>query len=302
MTTEGAPRGRMVELAGGRRWVHRSGSGGPPVVFLPGAGSFGLDFFLVHQMLVKTTVSVLYDRAGTGWSDDADLPRTCDQVTDELQDLRRTLEVGAPFVLVGHSLGALHARRYAQRFPAEVAGLLLLDPAHEDWDRYLPDGLKMVDNAAPGDGVDEPPDLPAEFLDAYRGPFDELFAGFPGPVRQALVRRHLSPERLMTGYREGTNVLALFDELRAGGPVPDVPTIILSASGIDPTQTMLAPPERVRAQIEGSQRLYEALAAASPLVTHRSVVDASHVSLPLVRPDAVAAAVDELIGRSATVG
>jgi pimeloyl-ACP methyl ester carboxylesterase len=40
-------------------------------------------------------------------------------------------------VLAGHSLGALYARRFAQLFPADVAGLLLIDPGHEDMFAYL---------------------------------------------------------------------------------------------------------------------------------------------------------------------
>jgi len=43
-------------------------------------------------------------------------------------------QVSAPYLLVGHSLGGAYVQRYAQRFPDEAAGLLLLDPAHEDWD------------------------------------------------------------------------------------------------------------------------------------------------------------------------
>ena len=42
----------------------------------------------------------------------------------------------SPYLLVGHSLGGLYARHYATRFPGEVAALLVLDPAHEDYDSY----------------------------------------------------------------------------------------------------------------------------------------------------------------------
>ena len=83
---------------------------------------------------------MLYDRAGTGWSDRVELPRSSAEVTDELRNLLRAAGVPAPYLLVGHSLGGLYARHYAQRFPGEVAGLLLLDPAHEDYNAYMPQG------------------------------------------------------------------------------------------------------------------------------------------------------------------
>ena len=39
-----------------------------------------------------------------------------------------------PYILVGHSFGGLTARLFLQRFPQDVAGLVLLDPAYpEDW-------------------------------------------------------------------------------------------------------------------------------------------------------------------------
>jgi hypothetical protein len=79
-----APLGARYEVAGRRR-RHRSGSGGPPVVFLPGAGLVGLDFLNVQDQVLACTTSVLYDRAGTGWSDEVPLPRSAGEVAGELR-------------------------------------------------------------------------------------------------------------------------------------------------------------------------------------------------------------------------
>ena len=152
--TDDPPLGDFIEVDGRRLWYLRSGDGGPAVVFVPGAGSFGLDFLLVvHRLVVHGQVvhhqvvqrqageqpaALLYDRAGTGWSEDVPLPRSLDAVTDELRDLLDVLQVLPPYLFVGHSLGGAYVQRYAQRFPEDVAGMLLLDPLHEDWDDYLP--------------------------------------------------------------------------------------------------------------------------------------------------------------------
>ncbi|WP_238570318.1 alpha/beta fold hydrolase [Streptomyces inhibens] len=85
---------------------------------------------------------MLYDRAGTGWSDEIELPRTATEDADELRSLLRAVGVPVPYLLVGHSLGGAYVRRFAQLFPDEVAGLLLLEPSHEDWDAYLPEQLQ----------------------------------------------------------------------------------------------------------------------------------------------------------------
>jgi len=112
--------------------LHRSGTGQPAVVFLPGAAPVGLDYVRIHERVAEPTTSVIYDRAGTGWSDPAPLPRTAAGVTGELRDLLRAAGPPAPYVPAGHSLGEAYARHCAQRFPCEVAGLLLLDPFHGD--------------------------------------------------------------------------------------------------------------------------------------------------------------------------
>lgn len=289
------PLGGLVDVLGHHLWVLRSGSGGPAVLFVPGAGSFGLDFLLVHERVARLTTSLLYDRAGTGWSDDVALPRSTDEVTDELRALLGVLDVPSPYLLVGHSLGGAYVQRYAQRFPDEVAGLLLLDPLHEDWNDYMPEHLKIAANM-PADA--RMPDLPQEFLDQLRAMLLDTMAGFPEPLAQTIVAKHGSPERLPTGFREGLNVLTVMEELRHGGPRPDVPISILSASGIDAQQTMFSTEDQLRAQIQGSERLYAAIAEAAPQGEHRTVTGASHTTLPMAHPDAVADAVTDLLRRT----
>ena len=46
-------------------------------------------------------------------------------------------QVEPPYLLVGQSQGALFSRLFAATYPAEVAGLLLLDPWPEDFDDQL---------------------------------------------------------------------------------------------------------------------------------------------------------------------
>ena len=117
------PVGRLYDVGGRRLMLHRSGAGGPAAVILPGASAVGLDYLNIHDRISEFTTSVLYDRGGTGWSDPIDLPRTAAEVATELRDLLQAAGVPGPYLLAAHSLGGAYARRFAQLFPDQVAGL-----------------------------------------------------------------------------------------------------------------------------------------------------------------------------------
>jgi pimeloyl-ACP methyl ester carboxylesterase len=301
ITTEaGPPLGRYHDVAGRRLLLYRSGRGDPAVVFLPGGGAVGLDYLNVQERAAALAMSVVYDRAGTGWSDRAGLPRTSAEVTGELRELLLTAGVPAPYLLVGHSLGGLYARHYAQRFPGEVAALLLLDPAHEDYNAYMPQQLTEMWQAwDPGQAL--PDELPAELIGLYRGLFEQEMAGWPAEVREPLIERHLSREWLLTGFREGSNVDQLYDEIRHAGPMPDVPLIVLCSMGIDGFKqavSMGVPDSLLHEEIEGKRRLYTALAGSVPRGEIR-LVDAGHVTMHLRHPGAVLQAIEDLRARLA---
>jgi len=299
MTTEGAPPlGRYYDVAGRRLLLHRSGSGSPAVVFLPGGGAVGLDYLNVQERAAQLTTSVIYDRAGTGWSDRVELPRSSAEVTGELRELLRTAGVPGPYLLVGHSLGGFYARHYAHRFPGEVAGLVLLDPAHEDYDAYMPRELVEIWHAWDPDQA-LPDELPEELIQLYRGLFGAEMADWPEEIREPLIERHVSKEWLRVGLQEAKNLGQLNDELRRTGKMPDVPLIILTAMGIDPFKQAVSggtPESLLREEIDGKRRLYTALAESVSQGENRLIDDVGHVTLHLRRPDAVQQAIQDLLG------
>jgi pimeloyl-ACP methyl ester carboxylesterase len=99
-----------------------AGAGRPLVILEAGAGRGASDWEKVQPGVADLTQVCSYDRGPD---------RCCEDVIDDLQSLLRESSIPGPYVLVGHSLGGLYARRLATRFPDNVAGLVLVDSADE---------------------------------------------------------------------------------------------------------------------------------------------------------------------------
>ncbi|WP_431047013.1 alpha/beta fold hydrolase [Streptomyces sp. P1-3] len=289
------PLGRLHDIGGGRRlMLHRSGAEGPTVVFLAGVGLMSLDYLNIHNRVAELTTSVLYDRGGNGWSYAAALPRTAAEVTDELRELLHAAGVPGPYLLIGHSLGGAYARHYARRFPDEVAGLLLLDPFHEDMAARVPrQAREKLDEMLDQMGSQELTEPTPEQIEQSRAQLVQHFAAWPEPVREPLVERHLATWRAAS--RENQN---LYDkvaaEFRLAPATPDVPLIVLTAMGHDVTQAHLWPAELLREINEGKRALHAEVAAESPRGEQRILDDAGHGWLHEERADAVIQAVNDL--------
>lgn len=278
-----------MNVGGKRLFTHRAGSGGPAIVFLPGAGAVGLDYFDVFAQAAESSTALLYDRAGTGWSDPIELPRTPTEVVDELRLLLRETGIAPPYLLVGHSLGGGYAQQYARRFPGEVAALLLLDPAHEDYPRYTP-SPPTSGGEAPDMATWEPPPM---LIEAFATLFREKFAAWPEGVREAVVHYHAT--RWRAGLLESSNLAAIYGDLAWPAPLGDIPTIVLTALALDPGARLFMPVEWQRQVIDGKLRLNTALAASLPRGEQRLLNDASHGWMQADRPDAVVQALRDLL-------
>ncbi len=126
--------GRLVSLGSHRLHLYCLGAGAPAVVFDAALGASSISWTLVQPEVARVARACTYDRGGFGWSDAGPLPRTAGRLVTELRESLRRAEVQPPYVLVGHSFGALVMRLFAARHRAEAAGLVLLDPAHpEEW-------------------------------------------------------------------------------------------------------------------------------------------------------------------------
>ena len=126
--------GREIDIPGARMHVREMGVHGPTLVLESGIAASSLNWCLLQPRLAAFAKTCSYDRAGFGWSTTENRSCSLTRITDDLHALVRALDLPVPFVIVAHSFGGYISRTYAQRFPQDLAGVVLVDPlTPEEW-------------------------------------------------------------------------------------------------------------------------------------------------------------------------
>jgi pimeloyl-ACP methyl ester carboxylesterase len=128
-----------ADVGPGRRVVRRveAGAGEPAVVLEAGMNCGAASWQRVMPLLAPHVRVAAYDRAGIGGSVPAPGLVTIDRQVDDLASVITGL-AAASCVLVGHSWGGMLVQLLAFRRPDLVAGLVLVDPGHEELESALP--------------------------------------------------------------------------------------------------------------------------------------------------------------------
>jgi pimeloyl-ACP methyl ester carboxylesterase len=121
----------FADLQGRKLYGWVSGEGSPAVIIDTGLGDTAAAWSHIQTSLAGFTTVFSYDRAGLGRSDPAPTPRTCEDIVSDLRLLLAAANLPPPYVLVAHSWSGLNARYFANQFPQEVTGMLLVDAVHE---------------------------------------------------------------------------------------------------------------------------------------------------------------------------
>lgn len=132
------PPGRLVDIGGRRLHLVEMGEGSPAVIIIPAVADNVLQWLRVAEGAAAETHVCVYDRAGIGWSDPPPLRRrTPDIMAADLHALLTAADIPPPYVMVGHSMGGIVARRFYAQHPGMVAGMLLVDSSHEQQQRHF---------------------------------------------------------------------------------------------------------------------------------------------------------------------
>jgi pimeloyl-ACP methyl ester carboxylesterase len=253
------PPGRLVEVHGRRVHVLERGSG-MPVVLEAGIAGTSLGWALLDRQLAADARVISYDRAGLGWSDSSQAPRTVAHAVGDLRDTLGAAGIAPPYILVGHSYGGLIVRHYAATHPDEVSGLVLVDPVDaRDWTplshsqaRRLRRGVSLSRRGALlarfgvvrlalsilASGQTRLPKLIAR-MSAGKGA--SVTERLTGQIRKLpaetwpMIRMHWSDEKCFTTMANYLELLPDNVVVAQTNEVPDwIPTILLTAPGVQP--------------------------------------------------------------------
>jgi pimeloyl-ACP methyl ester carboxylesterase len=156
---------RFVNAAGRKIWTRVVGRG-PAVVLCSGAGAASVgNWPEVEDAAASFATIVTYDRAGTGRSEAPAASPTADDMSEELATVLNALAISRPVILVGFSLAAFLVQLFACRRPAEVAGLILLDPLPDDFLAQLVDQPPAVEASLRAETAKAPDASPALMLE-----------------------------------------------------------------------------------------------------------------------------------------
>lgn len=141
--------GQLFRASDGARLnFYCTGSGSPAVVFDSGFLDWAPAWSVVQPRIAAFTRACSYDRAGAGFSGPAVLPVTLERIATELDSALQAGGIKGPYILVGAASGGNHIRAFADLFPQDVAGLVLLDADASDVDS--PENRKDDDDGITG--------------------------------------------------------------------------------------------------------------------------------------------------------
>jgi pimeloyl-ACP methyl ester carboxylesterase len=126
------PPGKLVDIGGLRLHLNCTGAGSPTVIMEAGPNDSSVIWQLVQPEISRFTRACSYDRAGFGWSDAPNEPRSSLNIANEMARLLTRAAVPGPYVLVGHDFGTLDLRVFTARHRQQVAGMVFVDSVHPD--------------------------------------------------------------------------------------------------------------------------------------------------------------------------
>nr|AIA11806.1 Alpha/beta hydrolase family [uncultured bacterium] len=265
------PPGQLYDVNGHQMHINCMGEGETTVVLQAGGAADGLWWYWVQNQLAQQTRVCAYDRAGYGWSEPTTDARETLTIIEELHTLLEQAGISAPYVMAGHSYGAVFTRIYAAQYPDEVVGIVLVDSAvllpdhfadQAEFDQWQAQwqGAHTVFQWLMRVGI-------ARLVD----PSQFQAAGYPSEVSAEITAMNARNQVIDTDFAEVvTGYWTLVDAAATAENLGDLPMVVLWAS-----ETIAA----FDANIPGFSEARAEIATYSTNITVRVIEGAGHTSV-----------------------
>ena len=303
------------------------GQGSPTVILSAGLDARSWWWWGVQGPLSKQTRVCGWDRAGYGFSSPSPEPQDIVHTTQDLERALKKARIRGPYVMVGHSMGALESLRFTDLHRQSVVGMVLVDPDIPDRvavDERIAPQFAAVSRLFQDQIVKQRQDCAAELrsgtLKSGTAQFERCTATsvpalFPD-LQARIAQLNADPARLLTQasleaeHANGNSGRLVINAKRDYG---DMPLIVLTAgrneeltlrnlSTLPPGTPGAGTPEelaQLRVQIarflrDGWGPAHEAYAALSTRGRDQIVADATH-NMVVEKPDVVMSAINEVM-------
>jgi pimeloyl-ACP methyl ester carboxylesterase len=268
------PPGQLVTLPDGRD-LHLDVQGGehngPVVVLETGMGGFSAAWGWVQPYVAEYATVVSYDRPGLGWSQSSPNGPEAEHVIADLRAGLAELDLdGRGYVLVGHSLGGHYVRAFAQTYPGEVVGMVLIDPSHERQAEAIP-GYES--DMASGAMMMRVASITSRLgIHRLYDPFASMVSDLPEPQLSQALAAQVAPGYFRS-YRAEFGALDDIGATLAAGETDlgDLPLAVLIAAS--------SPTEAGQASVDAAVELREDLERLSTRARTVMLPDADHLTI-----------------------
>jgi pimeloyl-ACP methyl ester carboxylesterase len=297
------PPGQLVDVNGRKLHLNCSGSGEPTVILEHGWTYYGsVSWVLVQPEIAKSNRVCSYDRAGNMWSDRRKPVPVGVEIIEDLRSALEGADESPPYILVGHSFGGVIMRIFADKYPAEVVGLVFVDSSHPDQTQRYADLFDEEVYEAPWW---EP--IYSKVI-AHTSVMRLLELGVRDKIpREAAFAHEFFPQIIPGVLDEGSTRVETDEQARGTGPFGDIPIIVLTA------RPSLGPSEEQSAELTAEEieewrkdgelwyQLHNELAALSTVSDHR-IVEGSEHRIPFQAPGSIVQAVRDAVAMSMQAG
>jgi pimeloyl-ACP methyl ester carboxylesterase len=180
--------------------VVKAGRGSPALILEAGLGDSLSDWDPVFKQLAALSTVVAYSRPSAAPSGGPENYGVSTAVRD-LHALLAKLDIKPPYILVARSFGGIIARLYTSTYPADVAGIVLIDGTHEQQVKRW--------------GTIDP-----KYPEQFRLYFDSVARSMPRGAQAAEVRETMRIQA--AGAVEGLR------------PLPNIPIAVLTSMKVTP--------------------------------------------------------------------